>query len=133
MAYALNRDPAKAVDMVTKLRMSGSEDFAIHLENMIRSQSNPSALVPSRFISPPGTSQTALPSREFVQPSVQQGDREYVPVPVPVIIKPQITGSPTVHIKGKVKPPTIRGLTGEVVPNIRGGQSERHPGGLSDE
>jgi len=134
MAYAMRGDNARTVDMITYLRSQGAEDFAIHLEALLRSQIDPSRLIP------PGLLQAQEEQRRRIQQqqeelAAQQQDQQEVgaaPVAVPILLKPQLTGSPQIHIKGKIRPPQV-GVSGQSETVRRGGQDGVHPGSFSED
>lgn len=130
MAYAMRGEHGKVLDIVTHLRSEGAENLAIHLEAVIRNKTSPEKFIPPGFMKSP-SSQTRTSGA--ADPSGAASQRKVVPIPVPVVVKPKITGSPKVRITGKIRPPQITGITGYSKPPTLGGQKERHPGSLSED
>ncbi len=128
MAYAMQGDHAKVLDIVTQLRAKGFEQFASHLEAAVRSKTDPEKFMPPGFLKNAPSS-----LQETASQGGQAPIRQIVPVPVPVVVRPRITGSPQIHIKGKIRPPQITGMSGYSEPKTFGGQDQKHPGGLSDD
>jgi len=135
MAYAIRGDHGKVLDIVTRLRAEGMEEFAAHLEGMLRSRANPEDFMPANFV----RKQKELEQKQAEQiarmqeaQATQETGEETQFVPVPVVVKPKITGSPNVRIRGKIKPPQVKSVSGYSEPKTYGGQGEKHPGSLED-
>ncbi len=132
MAYAMRGDHGKVLDIVTRLRSDGVEEFAAHLEAFLRSRTSP-----EKFI-PPGTIKDqplqSIDSGRYPP----QADGLYPMNPaaspplMPVVVVPRLTGTTEVKLKGKVTPPKIGNIRGVLEPETMGGQKVRHPGGLSE-
>lgn len=124
MAYAMNGDHGKVLDIITFLRSEGVEDFAAHLEAVIRSKTLLKQFMPPGFLKGVPSPQVARKRQDKFNADV----RKIIPVPIPVVVRPKITGSPKIHIKGRIKPPQIRFSE----PKTYGGQTEKHPGSLGE-
>lgn len=136
MAYAMRGEHAKVLDAITYLRSQGAEDFAIHLEVLLRSKTDPEKLIPPGFLKARAEQEEQaqeLQRQAAAREAAEKSGITRVPVPVPVAVKPQITGTPQIHIKGKIRPPRITGMSGYSEPVKRGGQSGRHPGGFTQD
>jgi len=132
MAYAMLEENARAVDIITYLRAQGAEDFAIHLEAMLRSQIDPSKLIPPAILHAQEEQRRRIQQQEEEMAAQQTQTEGATPVPVPVVLKPQLTGSPQIHIKGKIRPPQLS-VSGQSTSSVRrGGQNGTHPGSFSE-
>lgn len=131
MAYAMQGEHGKALDMVTYLRSQGGENFAAHLEAVLRSKTPREQFMPPGFLKET-PSPIVAEADESSQPSVTAGGKEVVPVPMPIVVKPKFTGNPKIHVKGKIKPPTIKSITGQSQSKTYGGQDQKHPGSFSE-
>lgn len=137
MAYAMNNENGKVLGIVTQLRTQGAEDFANHLEALLRSK-RVAEMAPQGFLEHEKSQLTQEKNKaaSAVPTEIPQAPETVkvgvMPVPVPVIVRPKISGSPQVHIKGKIRPPTVS-AAGTTTPNVYGGQNQRHPGSLSEE
>lgn len=133
MAYAMLGENARTVDIITYLRAQGAEDFAIHLEALLRSQIDPSKLIPPAILHAQEEQRRRIQQQEEEMAAQQAQTAEATPVPVPVVLKPQLTGRPQIHIKGKIRPPQLS-VSGQSTSSVkRGGQDGTHPGSFSED
>ncbi len=134
MAYAMREDHAEVLDIITFLRGEGALEFATQLEGILRSKTVLEQMRPKGFAEAAvlRQQQQAAAAQQAARLKDSQPRVVPVPVPVPIVVRPKITGSPRVRIKGKIKPPQIKGLSGYSQPATRGGQSQKHPGGFSE-
>lgn len=128
MAYAMRGEHGRVLDIVTQLRSEGMEEFAVYLEAVVRSKTSPEKFMPPSMIK----EEPQISVEEAVDPQSFPTDAEGRQiVPVPIVVTPKITGSPQIHITGKINPPQV-GVTGTAAPITYGGQKGPHPGGLSE-
>ena len=133
MAHADKGDHARVVEIITQLRAQGAQEFANHLEMVLRSKVDPEKLVPLPLLmsmteeqmQKEQAAQEAVMAEQAAQQAAQQAAEEA-----------NSQGNPRVQIQGKVPivVPQIQVIQGQVQPqpSVRGGQSaEQHPGGLT--
>jgi len=128
MVYAMRGEHGRVLEIVTMLRAEGMEEFAAHLESIVRSKTSPEKFLPPGAIKGEPQIEGDIDPEQFF---VDENGRIIVPVPVPVVMTPTITGEPEVHITGKIGPPKMS-ITGAPQPETYGAQKERHPGSLSE-
>ncbi|HRZ39452.1 MAG TPA: tetratricopeptide repeat protein [Candidatus Omnitrophota bacterium] len=133
MAFIDKGDHARVIEIITELRSQGAQEFANHLEMVLRSKAGPEKLVPLSLL-------TSMNEEQMKQ---QQAAQEAAAAQA--VAEGQLSpeaGLPStaqVHIQGKVPVivPQIQGIQGRVQPQqppVRGGQStEQHPGGLTQD
>ena len=138
MSYAIrgnHGDHGKVLDAITRLRAQRMEEFAAHLEAMLRSQTDAEEFMPANFrrrqeeIEQKQAEQ--LEQMQAAQEAQQSAEGRQI-VPVPVVVRPKITESPQVRIQGKIRPPQVTGVSGYSQPKTYGGQDGKHPGSLED-
>ncbi len=133
MAHADKGDHAQVVEIITQLRAEGAQEFANHLEMVLRSKVDPQKLVPLPLLMSmteeqmlqEQAAQEAMMAEQAAQQSLEDGGG------VPANARIQIQG------KVPIIMPQVQVIQGQVQPQqpaVRGGQSvEQHPGGLTED
>ncbi len=129
MAFAEKGDNAQVVEIITQLRSAGSQEFANHLEMVLRSKVSPDKLVPMPLLMNMAASQMEQQQAAEGAPAAGEGAAP---------VQGSLPGTMQVQIHGQIPVivPQIQSIQGIAQPQqpVRGGQSvDQHPGGLTQE
>lgn len=118
MAYAQNEDYAEALEMITKLRSMGADEFAVQLENVTRAASYSPAVGPQRMMIFPEKTGTIVGAQTPVEkPPMAPDSTSQEPS--------QAVGTMRVRLRGTLTPPPgAQQETESTAP-------QEHPGSLS--